>query len=477
MSNNWSTIQDDKAITLQTIQDYNLIFISVQPDTTYFHWQVEIYLYQFAKHGIIDRCYALFGYTGDKPSEYAKRLEKKYPNIKFYKDTRKSNNYPPTIRPHILAKFFKENPSFGKNVFYHDSDIFLVNLPRFDYMLTHRDASNTTYLSDTISYIGYEYIKECSERYKRKYPSLRDLDIFYGMCDEVGVSYSMVINNQNISGGAQYLFKNIDYKFWEQCEEKCEKLYAYLSKYEKDYPISNHIQKWTTDMWVILWLYWKNGGKTLIHKELNFSWATSTAKEYKLYNIFHLAGVIDSNSSDKFQKNNFKNLNVFDAYYSNPRIFDHISKENATYEYVKVIKEYVRDVYLYERGLNKKYIPIIDTNTVKSYSKSKLIPQLIPQLNKINNVNEVKRFKINIQNIYADIYKFDENIKCCGKNIWRSENKMFIIFWTGIKWVLTYSKYENQIGPNCGGIISTHSVNPYTDVNNWNVNELTISLL
>src|SRR5271155_2523908 len=54
----------DKERILGALRDNNVIFISAQPDNTYFHWQVEIYLYQFAKQGVADRCFALIGYTG-----------------------------------------------------------------------------------------------------------------------------------------------------------------------------------------------------------------------------------------------------------------------------------------------------------------------------------------------------------------------------------------------------------------------------
>jgi hypothetical protein len=420
---------------LKSIRENNMIFVSAQPDTTYFHWQVEIYLYQFSKHGISDRCYALFGYKGSSPSTYVTTLAKKYPNIKFYKDERKQNNYSPTIRPHILAKFFREFPSFGKNIFYHDSDIFLTKLPRFDLMLLPND--NTSYVSNTISYIGYEYIKECSNRYCSKHPSLPQLDIFIGMCNIIGIDQILVTKNQNNSGGAQYLLKNIDASFWEDCETKCDELYSYLSEYEKIYPITHHIQKWTTDMWVVLWLYWKRGGNTLIHKELDFSWATSTVKEYNNLNIFHLAGITDNNSSDKFYKGKFTKVTIFDAYINNPNIFNNINKNNATYLYTEVIKEYV-----------------------SSFSIEKEL---------------IVKFKINTREKYNGVYYQDDNVQCCNKSVWRSENNMYIIFWTGKHWILTSSIYESYIGPNCGGLLSNSSNKPYYC--HWNRNDITISLL
>ena len=71
--------------TLNSIIESRLIFLSAQPDDIYFHWQVELYLYQFSKHGILDNCYALFGYVEQNPSSQLIELSKKYPkNIIWY---------------------------------------------------------------------------------------------------------------------------------------------------------------------------------------------------------------------------------------------------------------------------------------------------------------------------------------------------------------------------------------------------------
>lgn len=569
-------MSESDSIVLKAIQDNNMIFVSAQPDTTYFHWQVELYLYQFSKHNILDRCYALFGHT-HSPSAYVINLAKKYPNnIKFYKDERvlrhksplgttKSVDYVPSIRPHILAKFFAEYPNLGKTVFYHDSDIFLVKLPKFDYMLQPLDK--TAYVSNTLSYIGYEYIKKCSIRYKEKYPSLPDEDIFYGMCKIVDIDPKLVIDNQNNSGGAQYLLKDIDADFWRECEKICYELYAYLSDYEKKHPIDHHIQKWTTDMWAVLWLYWKRGGKTLIHKELDFSWGTGTVDDYNRLNIFHLAGVTKANSSDKFHKGLYTSISVFDAYKKNPTIFDHISKQNATSEYVNVIKEYMqikqdvvprsreprvtlddvikldpeysrlqppstlsklekeqkeadRRAKLFEKYAKKTVPNSKPTNTVntqisiqkpepiqtqiqnqtqvRSITKpisryNTKVKPLVTQSNTVtrrnilqtrNEQNQVQsqtesqtksRFRQRLTELrtarvmkfsvtgnvnYAGIYIKDQKMTC-NKNIWRSQNKKYIVFWSGTKWVLTNSIYEKEIGRGSGGILSIDSQFPY----------------
>jgi hypothetical protein len=429
----------NKQRILDAINHHNMIFISAQPDTIYFHWQVSLYLYQFAKHGIGNRCYALFGYTGDQPSAYVQQLSKKYPStVKYYKDTRAKEEltYSPSIRPHILAKFFAEYPQLGENVFYHDSDIFLVRLPRFDLMLN----DNVCYLSDTVSYIGYNYIKGCSERYKEIHQSLPTLDIFYGMCEVTDMNPEVIKKNEANSGGAQYLLKNIDARFWTECQKKCYKLYSYLCEYEKKYPVSHHIQKWTTDMWIVLWECWRNNKITRLHKELDFSWATGSVDDYYRLNIFHLAGITGNNSSDKFHKGKYTSQTVFDAYLSNPSIFDHINKNNATYEYVKVILEYIENVYIIEKGLNKT--------------------------NMFSRALEVNSFKMLTNNSYAGIYNKDKQTMCCNRPVWRSENGHFVVFWNTSSWVLTYSKYIGSVGKNSGGLISNSAELPYDNM--WN---------
>jgi hypothetical protein len=428
-----------------------MIFISAQPDSVYFHWQVSLYLYQFAKHNISDHCYVLFGYTGIKPSKYVQNLMKDNKNIIAYKDTRskKTKTYIPTIRPYLLKKFFKDRPELGKNVFYHDSDIFLVKLPRFDLMLN----DNTLYLSDTVSYIGYEYLKKCGGRYIEKHKNITDTHLVEEMCKVMNIDLELVKSNDKNSGGAQYLLKNIDYKFWDDCEKQCVKLYDFFCDYEKKYPIDHHVQKWCTDMWCVLWNCWKRGDKTVTHKELAFSWATGTVADYNKSNIFHLAGITKKNKSDKFHKGAYNYKLVFEAYLQNPKIFNHVSNKSATFEYCKVIKEYIQNVYIpYKNLTSNRIYPTNQQRTLKT---------------KNTDTKNITSFNMLSRQSYGALYIIDNNKQCCGKSIWRSRNNKFIIFWNNVKWVLTYSKYISIIGPKCGGIGICNSENPYD--NKWNL--------
>lgn len=417
--------------TLRAIEKHGMIFISAQPDEVYFHWQVELYLHQFSKHGILDKCYAVFCYKGDGPSDQLKDLMKMYRNIICYKDTRlQQPKYVPLVRPYLLKQFFKDHPELGKNVFYHDSDIFLVNLPKFELML----GDTSGYLSNTISYIGYNYLKICSARYKDKHPSLPDDDLFIQMCNIMEIEPELVKQNEKKSGGAQYLLKNINVDYWEKVEKSTMALYNFLNNYEAKYPVAHHVQTWATDMWAVLWEYWKMGNNTVVHDELNFSWATDSVSNYFKRNIFHLAGVKANTAKDKFYKGQYKNKNAIKEYMADNSIFDHISPNNATYEYIAVLKKYVGN----------------------------------------NGINEPERFKIVSNNHWDNVYKKQQQM-FFGKHLWKSLDNNYTIFYNKRKWVLTASKYEAEFSETCGGFANNSAAEPYEY--GWNVPKYNITIL
>jgi hypothetical protein len=246
------------------------------------------------------------------------------------------------------------------------------------------------------------------------------------------ISQEIVKSNESNSGGAQYLLKDINFDYWDGVEKGCKKLWTFLKSYEKEYPIEHHIQSWTVDMWCVLWEYWKLNKKTKIHTELNFSWATCDITNYYKQNIFHLAGVTKLNCSDKFFKYNYHNKNIFQEYIENNKIFDHISPQNATYEYIEVLKKYVL----------------------------------------VSNINIIDRFSLSFKRNFDGIYKMSSKI-FFNKPVWRSIDNNYVIFHNKKNWILTHSMYESEFSENCGGFASNTGSKPYD--NEWNI-EATIRL-
>ena len=140
-----------------------IVFLSAQPDVPYFHWQVEVMIHNFVKVGINPNWIeVLWAHTGE-PSTELLALAQKYPYVRFfsYRKTVPNNfGYIPILRPDIIEQHFTKYPELKNEViFYHDSDIIFRTLPNFDAM---RDDLYW-YLSDTVSYIGADYIKSKSE--------------------------------------------------------------------------------------------------------------------------------------------------------------------------------------------------------------------------------------------------------------------------------------------------------------------------
>ena len=298
-----------------------LRLLSAQPATDYYAWQVEAYLENFIKLGYNSKYIdVVASYTDEIPKSW-NRLQEKFNNVGFYyyKDTRGHNNYPPSIQSHILSKHFKEHPELSKDaIFFHDCDFIFTKY--FDFTPYLKDAN--WYFSDTISYIGADYIKSKGE------------DVFNKMCEIVSIPREIVEANQNNSGGAQKLMKNVTYDYWDKVYLDSMNLFNGLgelknAKKEGD-PFS--IQIWCASMWAELWTAWKLGYRVEVPIAFNFCWATCPIERWSELSFFHNAGVAD-NKSGLFFKGDYINK------YPNETKLD-IKDNRCSYNYYKFIKSY-----------------------------------------------------------------------------------------------------------------------------------------
>jgi hypothetical protein len=320
----------------------DLVFVSAQPDIPYFHWQTKIYTHNFIEKGISpNKIHVLFVMVNSEaPTEESLKLKEFGVNVHHIKDTRnkQQKKYIPTLRPLALMEWLKNNPELGKCYFYHDSDIMFRELPDFKKLL----SDNICYLSDTLSYIGYEYIIDCCNRYETQHKSLTTNHLLNKMCEVIGISPEIVKNNQINSGGAQYLIKGTDYTFWEKIFNDSDVLYRTMLQFSMDYPINHHIQMWTSDMWAVLWNIWLLGKETRITNELDFSWATDSIRQYNEKPILHMAGVTEDLKTTKFYKGEYINVNPFDKLKENPNHFDYVDKNSSTIKYVEIMKSIIK---------------------------------------------------------------------------------------------------------------------------------------
>lgn len=257
-------------------------WITSQPATLYYAWQVEVYLNNFIKNDINPKdIHVIFVYDSDIPNEIVK-LSEYYKEVNFfmYRDTRTDFSYIPSIYFNGVKQHFKEFPELENEVvMFHDSDTILLK----PWSSNHLLEDDKWYFSNTNSYINYEYVISKGE------------DIYKGMLDIVGLDENLPKLNNSNSGGAQHLIKNSNWEFWDKVEKDsielyrffCEKEPSYIKRHESDYPI----QKWTAGMWSLLWNSWKFGNEVRISNEMSFCWATDGIQMIEGKQFLHNAGV------------------------------------------------------------------------------------------------------------------------------------------------------------------------------------------
>jgi hypothetical protein len=282
----------------------NLRYICAQPRLIYYAWQVEVMINNFIKRGInpnnIDIVVA-WNPNDDtsKPEtiEIWNKLASHYNTVRFffYQDTREQPiRYISSIRPNVLKQHFKKYPELQyEAIFYHDCDIAFTKNPDFSKFLD----DDIWYLSDTNSYINYDYIISKGQ------------DIYDKMCEIVKMPKMIPKLMNDNSGGAQYILKNIDWMFWDKVESDCEKLYYEITqlniqKKAAD-PSYHELQIWCADMWAVLWNGWTKGNETEVVKEMDFCWGTDTTNRWEETTIYHNAGVTCA-CGGKFYKANYR---------------------------------------------------------------------------------------------------------------------------------------------------------------------------
>jgi hypothetical protein len=278
----------------------DLRYLTICPDDTYFSWQVHLWLESLKELGQSDKAIVLL-YVPENRIQNPKwqQIIDLYPEAEFhfYKDeegelSKYLGIYIPILRPWTAWKHFKLHPELNdKAIFYCDSDILFMK----DFNLDKFLEDDVCYLSDTNSYINANYFAS-KERdvLPNKLEEYKTRDILAEVMSLVGVEKNVAIENNEHSGGAQYLLKNIDSAFWNKVMNDCMLIRTYLDKVNKDFFENDNkgYQKWCADMWAVLWALWFRDKTVTVVPELNFAWSTDPISKIKTHTILHNAGIV-----------------------------------------------------------------------------------------------------------------------------------------------------------------------------------------
>ena len=281
------------------------IIITAQPDDQYFIWQNHLYIESCLNQGFTQDQIQILLY---KPKNRQfnnnwNKLKEIYPdiNIFLYEDKGVQQFlgvYIPILRPHILWQHFEVYPELkDKTIIYTDSDILWLDTLNINHLL----LDNINYVSDASSYLNYSYFEN---KYKQVIPEkleeAKSVDFLKEVCNIVGVDKKIVIDNNNNTGGVQYILKNIDADFWKKVETDVLKIRLYLQQVNKIYFKNENdgIQSWCADLWAVQFNLWLRNQETKVVKELDFAWATEPIEKLNSCTIYHNAGVTGKYMND-----------------------------------------------------------------------------------------------------------------------------------------------------------------------------------
>ncbi len=232
----------------------------------------------FIKNGVNPNDIEIICAHYGKIPEVWKKLANNYNTVRFffYRDDRRKPSYISSIRPYLLHKHWLRYPELENEIiFYHDCDIVFSKPINFGELI----EGATCYVSDTISYIGAKYIRSKGEHY---------LDL---MTRIVNVNKDLVVSQEENSGGAQYIIKDISAEFWKKVYYDCENLYRLVNDVITKEQPGHALQIWCADMWAVLWNLWFFDKVVKVTDKLSFSWSTSGVDDWEKHPIYHNAGV------------------------------------------------------------------------------------------------------------------------------------------------------------------------------------------
>lgn len=328
-----------------------LHFIQCVPDDTMFHSEVLIQLVNFREMGYSSLARVLVFLPEDRLhigfNPKWKELEGLFPETKFfyYKDPGfvlqdiRRINYISLLRPYCLSEHFKEFPELSDDaVFFQDSDILFIKPIDFTPLLSD-DIHYLSYTGNRLNRYNYICADHFDDKVKNARPGMEEeaKEVLQQMLSYFDVLEDEFREKKEQIGGAQYLLKNIDAKFWWNVYEACIQLKPFVASRNQqlmkgDTPQQkedNGFQSWCMDMYGVLLTIWQRKEQTLCPPEMDFLWATDPIDKWDDYYIFHNAG----GAPDLFNKR---------AYANNDRTpfqddLSWVNKNFCSYNYVNAI--------------------------------------------------------------------------------------------------------------------------------------------
>jgi len=217
-----------------------------------------------------------------------------------------------------MGKYFEEFPG-EKSVLYNYLDPDCIFTQPMDFKPFYTEE-NVWFGSGTKSYTGEKYIKS------------KGIQLFYDLCDIVGLSPALIEGRTGWEVGAQYFIKNNTPELWFEIENKSIDIYEYALKTKDIYHPEGHksLQAWCAEMYATQMVAIKNGIDLKVSPLMEFMWASHNINNWNKIPYYHNAGQLKDNGKDFF-KSGFKT--------SPFKKEINISQLSASYKYLQLVRK------------------------------------------------------------------------------------------------------------------------------------------
>lgn len=325
------------------------IICITQPIDRYFGWQIHLYVESCIQAGFDEDGIHVLMYVPkgrDKNMDIWDKIQAIYPKLKFffYEDAGVQQHlglYIPILRPHCLWQHFKAHPELkDETIIYTDCDILWIDGLNIEKYFD----DDCCYVSDAKSYLNVSYFEsKIRDVIPDKLPEYAKIDVVGELCKIIGIDKSVAVENNNNTGGVQYILKNVDADFWKKVETDVIAVRKYLLSVNKEFfpNESKGIQSWCTDLWVLQYNLWKKGCCKVV-PELNFTWCHDPVSKLETVKIYHNAGATNEGTEDfpVFYKGKYHTgTNPFTDPHLDKMLNNETSMKHCTGYYVKKLDE------------------------------------------------------------------------------------------------------------------------------------------
>lgn len=287
-----------------------MTFLLTQPANMRFQWEVDVAIHNI--RSLMPDAKIVLVFLREDQAVLDHFNSRGDVEVHDYSDYRAKKNYIPTIKPYLVWRYLEANPGVQNDEFFLvDSDVIFREMVDFSKMPLDKKVA---WGSDCEGYLGYEYL-ETRENGNQVLDTMS------------AVSGIPVEKIKNIQGaGAQWVIGQPTAALFKDIYEMSQNIWDAIE------PLNTNLQKWTAEMWAMIYGLHRHGWEVKVTPELKFCWPTDSIEMWQHSKILHNSGVVGESAAGLFFKGKYQFQTPFDEDLS------WVRKDRCSWHYVQAIE-------------------------------------------------------------------------------------------------------------------------------------------